>query len=76
MIRLRNLYVYLAELNKPIKFNTGLPDIITRLSSYINNNYIDNTTNLHRWCHKQSHKYQHTCNWKTKLDSANRDNSL
>ena len=81
MIRLYNLYLFLAGLNKPIKFNTGLPYIITRLSNYINENYInenyiDNTTNLHRWCHKQSDKYRDSCNWETKLDNANRDNSL
>ena len=66
----------LFELNKPIYFYSGLPKIITRISSYINENYIDNTTKLHRWCHKQSEKYQYTCKWETKLDNANRDNSL
>jgi len=64
------------ELNKPIKFYNGLSNIITILSSYINKNYINNTTNLHRWCRKQSEKYQNTCKWETKLDNANRDNSL
>jgi len=64
------------ELTKPIKFYSGLPKYISKLSSYINENYIDNTTNLHRWCHKQSEKYRNSCNWETKLDNANRDNSL
>lgn len=64
------------KLNKPIQFYTYLPNIIPKLSSYINENDNNNNTNLHRWCHKKSEKYQYTCNWKTKLDSANIDNSL
>lgn len=64
------------ELNKPIQFYTGLPNIITKLSSYINENYIDNTTQLHRWCHINSEKYKTICDWEKKSDNANKDNSL
>lgn len=62
--------------NKPIKFDSKLPNFITKLSNFVNINYIDNTTNLHRWCHKQSEKYKNKCNWEIKLDNANTDNSL
>ena len=47
-----------------------------RISNYATSNYIDNTTNLHRWCHKQSEKYEKTCDWTVKLDNANKDNSI
>lgn len=67
---------FILDLTKPIRFNTGLPNIIIKFSKYINSNYIDTTTNLHRWCHKHSEKYKDTCNWETKLDYANKDNSL
>jgi hypothetical protein len=70
---------YIAKLTKPIRFNSGLPKIIIKFSEYINNIFInnyDNTTNLHRWCHNHSEKYKDTCNWETKLDYANKDNSL
>ena len=71
---------YISSLTKPIRFNTRLPKIVIKFSEYMNNifinNYIDNTTNLHRWCHNHSDKYKHTCNWETKLDYANKDNSL
>ena len=70
------MWEILLEIGKPIKFKSGLPTIITRLSKYINNNYIDNTTSLHRWCHITSEKYKTKCKWETKSDNANRDNSL
>ena len=41
------MWEILLEIGKPIKFKSGLPAIITRLSKYKNNNYIDNTTSLH-----------------------------
>jgi hypothetical protein len=76
MLKLYNLFLFAIGLNKPIQFNTGLPYIINRVSNYINKKYIENPTNLHRWCHKQSDKYRDSCNWETKLDNANIDNSL
>ena len=76
MNKLYNLFLFYIGLNKPIKFNTGLPNIIMRISNYATSNYIDNTTNLHRWCHKQSEKYEKTCDWTVKLDNANKDNSI
>lgn len=70
------MWQILLEIGKPIKFKTGLPSIITRLSKYINSNYIDNTTSLHRWCHITSEKYKTKCKWEIKSDNANRDNSI
>ena len=58
---------------KAIEFRTGLPKIFIELSKYINSNYIDNTTKLHRWCHTACVKYR---KWEMKLDNANKDNSL
>ena len=29
---------------------------------------------LHRWCHRSSEKYKHTCDWQTKMDASNWDN--
>ena len=76
MLKFYNLFLFAIGLNKPIKFYTGLPNMITILSNYINKNYIENPTNLHRWCHKECDKYRDSCDWKAKLDNANRDNTL
>jgi len=70
------MWKILLYIQKPIKFDNGLPKFITYLSQYINYNYIDNTTQLHRWCHINSEKYKTICDWETKSDNANRDNSL
>ena len=70
------MWKILLYIQKPIKFDSGLPKFITYLSQYINYNYIDNTTQLHRWCHINSEKYKTICDWEKKSDNANRDNSL
>jgi len=44
MIKLYNLFLFYIGLNKPIKFNTGLPSIIMKISDYTTNNYIDYVT--------------------------------
>lgn len=75
-MKIKKLPIFNIQLFNQIKFNTGLPNFIFNISNYINKNYIDNHTNLHRWCHVKSDKYRYTCNWETKLDNANKDNSL
>tara|TARA_Y100000591_G_C21674956_1_gene614928 strand:+ start:95 stop:316 length:222 start_codon:yes stop_codon:yes gene_type:complete len=68
----------LSKINHPIKFKTYLPNFIMKLSKNIYKNFINSnkTTKLHRWCHATSDIYKYKCNWKTKLDNANRDNSF
>ena len=61
---------------RPPKFNTFLPNKFYKITNILNNILDEKTTDLHRWCHKKSDKYQKTCNWQKKLDDANKDNSI
>ena len=73
---INNLFLFYIRLNKPIKFNTGLPNLFTRITNWLNSKTCDYNTNLHRWCHKNSFKYKDSCNISKKIDYANNDNSF